>query len=189
MLDLESNCFEKWRLIKKSGPPGYLKNFFPPVGWIDIGLKVWNLYDKGNNIWLSFSNVEGGWYIAYHPIKTIDSIIGILRNGFRKGPYQGCKHYININPLTNKMYPLCGEGAYFIPEISEVNIYAQSFSYLDGRFKVAFMCRINPYKVRIADLQYLQESWIVNGDALNDPYGRKRDDEVRPYKLLVLIEK
>ena len=189
MLDLESKYFENWRISSKSGPPGYLKTFFPPVGWIDIGLKAWNLYDNGNNIWLTSSNVEGEWYIAYHPIKTVESIIGILRNGFRKGPYTGCKHYRNINPLTNKIYPLCGEGVYFIPDISEVNIYAQSFSYLGGKFKVAFMCRINPYKVRIADLQYLQESWIVNGDALHDPCGRNRDDEVRPYKLLVLIEK
>jgi hypothetical protein len=189
MIDREGICFQNWRTSCKSGPPGYLKNYFPPVGWMGIGLKVWNLYDNGDNTWLSSSNVKGEWYIAYHPIRTIESIIGILINGFRKGPYQECKYYRNMNPLTNYIYPECGEGAYFIPDISEVNKYAQSFKYLNGQFKVAFMCRINPYKVRIASIQYLQESWIVNGDALNDPYGRKRDDEVRPYKLLVLIEK
>ena len=42
MLDLESKYFENWRISSKSGPPGYLKTFFPPVGWIDIGVKAWN---------------------------------------------------------------------------------------------------------------------------------------------------
>ena len=51
------------------------------------------------------------------------------------------------------------------------------------------MCRINPYAVRIAKLPNDVESWIVNGDELNDPYGRRRDNEVRPYRILFFIEK
>ena len=188
MLDYRGNCLQNWRTNSKSGPPGYLKNYFPPIGWFGIGLKVFNLYDNGNNNWLKCSNERGEWYIAYHPIKSVESITGILNNGFRKGPYQGCKNFTNVNPLTNSMYPLCGEGAYFIPNASKLTMFSKSFCYLGGQFKIAFMCRINPYKVRIANL-FLEESWIVNGDILNDPYGRKRDDEVRPYRILVLIEK
>ena len=50
------------------------------------------------------------------------------------------------------------------------------------------MCRINPYAVRIAKNGSNIESWIVNGDELNDPLGRKKDNEVRPYKIIFFIE-
>ena len=53
------------------------------------------------------------------------------------------------------------------------------------------MCRINPYRVRIANY-FNKEYWIVNGDKLNDYYasilGIKRTDEVRPYRILLLKE-
>ena len=188
MLDRHGNCYLDWRKGGKNGPPGYLKNYFPPLGWYGIGLKVWNLYDNGKNTWLSNSNQQGEWYVAYHPIKSIESIIGILNGGFRRGPFQDCKHNQNVNPLTNGLYPECGEGVYFIPFFPEINLFAKSFNYLGDIFKVALMCRINPYKVRICT-QFLQESWIVNGDLLGDPNGRKRDDEVRPCRILVFIGK
>ena len=66
---------------------------------------------------------------------------------------------------------------------------AKTFNYLGNIFKIALMCRINPYAVRIAKLPNDVESWIVNGDELNDPYGRRRDNEVRPYRILFFIEK
>ena len=50
------------------------------------------------------------------------------------------------------------------------------------------MCRINPYKVRIFKYGKNKEGWIVNGDRLNDTYGRKYDDEVRLYRVLIYIE-
>ena len=75
LLDDKGNCLDNsWRIGKKSGPPEYLKNYYSPQGWFAIGLKVWNLYDNGDNTWLSSQNVEGEWYIAYHPIKTINQL-------------------------------------------------------------------------------------------------------------------
>lgn len=50
------------------------------------------------------------------------------------------------------------------------------------------MCRLNPFKVRISKIGINNESWIVNGDDLNDFNGRKRDDEVRPYRILLFFE-
>ena len=50
------------------------------------------------------------------------------------------------------------------------------------------MCRINPYAVRIANIETDKESWVVNGDLLNDPVGIKRDKEVRPYRIIMFIE-
>ena len=50
------------------------------------------------------------------------------------------------------------------------------------------MCRINPKKVRISEYGNNQEIWIVNGDELNDPNGMKKDNEVRPYRILLIFE-
>ena len=50
------------------------------------------------------------------------------------------------------------------------------------------MCRINPYKVKICRYIDNKEAWIVNGDRLNDIEGKKYDDEVRLYRILIYIE-
>ena len=184
----QGNCFDNsWRINGKNGPPEYLKEYYPPLGWYGIGLKAWDLYDNKDNTWLGSSNKPGEWYIAYHPISSISSIMGILNNGFRKGPFQECSDYDNINPLTKNNYPQCLEGVYFIPEIIETEKYAKQFNYLNYKLKLCFMCRINPYAVRICYNDENKESWIVNGDILNDPNGRKRDEEVRIYRILLLL--
>ena len=48
------------------------------------------------------------------------------------------------------------------------------------------MCRINPYKVRIADIGNNQEYWIVTADKLEDLFIVKRTEEIRPYRILVM---
>ena len=189
MIDFNFICVNQWQVGRKTGPKGYEKEYYAPEGWIGIALKVLNKYDNGDNTWLKNDNSEGEWYNAYHPIKSLESIRGILDNGFRRGPYQDCKDEININPLTQFLYPKCGKGVYFIPDIIETKVFSPPFNYLGDKFRLAFMCRVNPKKVRIADIGLGQESWIVNGDKLDDPLGKKREDEVRPYRILVYLEK
>ena len=46
----------------------------------------------------------------------------------------------------------------------------------------------NPYIERIAMNFNNKEYRIVNGDDINDQNGRKRDDEVRDYRILILVE-
>lgn len=187
-LDPIGDCFDKWQINRKNGPPGYLKDYSPPLGWTGIGLKVLNLYDNGDNTWLGTINKNGQWYIAYHGIKTLASISGILNIGFRRGPFQLYKNKKNDNPLNNQLYPICGEGVYFIPNFTDATRNTNIIYYLGYKIRVVLMCRINPYKVRIAKIGYNQESWIVNGDKLNDINGRIRDDEVRPYRILINFE-
>lgn len=177
-----------WLIGRKNGPPELLKEYSPPMGWYGIGLRVINLYDNNNDTWLGNSNKKGEWLIAYHGIKSIESINGILFNGFRKGIYQERSKYKNINYLTNTQYPLCGEGVYFIPNFLETCKYIHKFKYKDNFYKIILMCRINPYKVRICEIDNNLESWIVNGDELNDLNGKKYDDEVRVYRILMKIE-
>ena len=47
------------------------------------------------------------------------------------------------------------------------------------------MCRVNPFEVRIAKIRENLEYWIVEGDKLGDLYGKKRSDQVRPYRILM----
>ena len=37
----------------------------PPLGWIGIGLNVWDKYDDGDNTWIGMSNAKGEWCVAY----------------------------------------------------------------------------------------------------------------------------
>lgn len=186
--DSEGDCKNWCRIGKFSGPSGYLKKYIPPEGWIGIGLKVINLFDNGNNAWLGTSNQEGEWYIGYHGTKTKDSVLGIINKGFRRGENQCYKDEENINPLNKKIYPKCGVGVYFTPDINEAKNYTKIIDYLGNKFRVVFMCRINPYKVRISKIFNDIEYWIVNGDNMNGLNGRKKIDEVRPYRILLFKE-
>ena len=186
--DNRGNCLGDWQTGRKSGPKGYLKDYYPPIGWTGIGLKAWGLYDNGDNSWIGCNNSDGEWYIAYHGIKSLEALNGILLNGFRRGEYQERASYPNMNPLTNRMYQKCGEGVYFIQNFLETQKYIAVFSYLGNNYRIIFMCRVNPHKVRIANIGNNLESWIVNGDNLNDPNGRRRDDEVRIYRILVYMD-
>ena len=55
-----------WGRNQKRGPPGYLMDYDPPIGYKGYALKVAGQYDNGNDTWLGMDNVEGEWYIAYH---------------------------------------------------------------------------------------------------------------------------
>ena len=75
-----------------------------------------------------------------------------------------------------------------MPDIEEAKNAAKSFNYSGKTFKTFFMCRINPEKVRIAKYGLDKEIWVVNGDELNDPHRHKKDNEVRPYRILVILD-
>ena len=189
LLDSRGDIENDWDTGRKSGPPGYLKDYFPPIGWTGIGLKVLDLYDNKDNRWLGNSNQDGEWYIAYHGIKAINIISSIINNGFKRGPFQGYKDYQNINPLSNREYPFCGEGVYFFPYFDDVKSNAYLLNYNGIKFRVILMCRINPYKARACKYGINNhELFIVNGDRLDDNFWRKRDDEVRLYRILIYIE-
>ena len=98
LLDIVFEGWLFWKLLFL-----YLKKYIPPIGCIGIGLKVKNLFDNGDNTWLGTSNSEGEWYIGYHGTGSMDSILGIINNGFRRGENQFYKSNENINPLNKKI--------------------------------------------------------------------------------------
>ena len=170
--------FIGWRENSQNGPPGFLKKFIPPKGWTAIGLKVLNKYDNGDNTWLGTSNTPGEWYVGYHGIKDKDAISGIIRNGFIIGPRQQYMDSYNKNPLTYFSYMCCEKGAYFTPDINDAQSYTGIINYNQYNLRIVFMCRINPIRVKIADIGEYREYWLTNGTT----------DEVRPYRILFKFE-
>jgi len=150
-----------------------------PKGWVGYGLKVIDKYDK-NNIWLGMSNIEGEWWVAYHgaarasksnAVKVI--IKNIVKNGFKKGKNQVHKDYKNINNLSNKDHPIVGKGLYLSDKIAVAEGYAGTVETENKEYKIAFMCRVCPNKVRISSDE---ENYFVV-----DP----NNDCVRPYRILL----
>ena len=190
-LDPNLNCNFSTYIPRDTGPMDYLKSYKIPTGWKGYGLNV--LIQYKDKDWLGHSNSPGEWYVGYHGTKTMGSVNGIIYQGFRRGNGQTHHNSINSNPLTNQRFPLCGIGVYFTPDIDEAKKYTQSIEYNGYKYRVVFMCRINPYKARIhsdpfESLNSLRDYFIVEGDELNDFQGNKRDDEVRPYRILLLRE-
>jgi hypothetical protein len=171
-----------WGIGQKRGPPGYLINYDPPIGYIGYGLRVLNQYDNGDNTWLDYSNVYGEWYIAYHGTQ-IDAAQSIISGGFRAGQGQVHEFDNNINPLSNAQYNICGRGVYCSPIIKETEGYGQGVMIQNKEYYFTFMCRVNPYQVRICG--GYNNYWVVSGDDLNDLNAKKFDSEIRPYRILL----
>ena len=175
-----------WGIGEKRGPPGYLKVYDPPIGYIGYGLRVYNQYDNGDNTWLGYNNVKGEWYVAYHGTQ-IDAANSIIRGGFRAGENQVHRKDKNINPLSNAQYDICGRGVYCSPFIAETECYGKGVMIQNQEYYFTFMCRVNPYHVRFCG-KY-DKYWVVSGDNLSDIKAKKYDSEIRPYRILLKKKK
>ena len=51
------------------------------------------------------------------------------------------------------------------------------------KYYFTFMCRVNPYQVRICG--GYKNYWVVSGDNLHDLNAKKFDSEIRPYRILL----
>ena len=176
-LDYRGDCLDGWRENDKSGPPGYLKDYIPPKGWKGVGLNVIDIYDNGKNAWLGRKKKKGEWYICYHGTRKKRSIKEIIENNFKPGPRQKYENIDNENPLNNLYEAQVGNGIYFAKDINDAKRFAKIIEYKEYKFRVVFMCRINPKLVKICnDDKY----YVVSGDDV--------DNEVRPYRVLFHFE-
>jgi hypothetical protein len=176
-LDKEGDCLGGWRDNDKNGPPGYLKDYIPPKGWTAVGLKVKGLYDNGDNTWLGRQKERGEWYIGYHGTREIRSVKGIILYNFEPGIRNCYNEDKNENPLNNEKINKVGNGVYLAKDINVAKSYADIINYKRYKFRVVFMCRINPELVRICnDDRY----YVVSG---KDVY-----NEVRTYRVLFHYE-
>ena len=155
------------------------QKYYPPYGWIGIGLKIKNKYGKKNNIWLGKENNEGEWPVGYHGIGSgkgniFKRILNIFNGNLKEEIGKLFKNEVN-KEKNNSKYPYCGEGIYFSPNIEDAALIADktNLGFFNVKFQFVLMARVNPNKIRSPDSLPIQ--WILSDN----------NDEIRPYRLLI----
>ena len=143
-----------WGKNQKRGGEDYI----PPLGWYKFGLKVFNCYDKRNNNWLGSHNSPGEWCIAYYGFTGITKTIE--------------QKYENDDDIKNPGKKV-GIGVYCTPNPSFMERNTEIINFLQYKFKIGFMIRIKPDKIRSP--QSNKDIWVVDGT----------DDDFRPYGILL----
>ena len=151
----------------------------PPDGWIGFGLNVLNKYDNGNNDWLACDGRPGEWCIAYHGAcvhntsEQIKQIIKpILENNLKPGSGQAYSSYDDACHPGQKV----GVGVYCTPNPNTADGYSGQIDVNGHRYKVAFMLRVKPDKIRYSNSQ--PDYWVLNA-------GNGDFSEMRPYRFLI----
>ena len=151
----------------------------PPDGWIGFGLNVINKYDNGNNDWLASDGRPGEWCVAYHGAcvnsssEQIKQIIKpILQYNLRPGSRQACASYNDANHPGQKV----GRGVYCTPNPRDAEGYAGRIQVNGYTYKVAFMLRVKPDKIRYGASR--PNYWVLNGGDWNY-------SEIRAYRFLI----
>ena len=154
---------------------GGLEYFPPDSNWVGYGLRVLNQYDNGNNDWIQMNGNPNEWAVAYHgtsesAVKPIISKEGKFFSTRAEGASgQKCEDDININPLSQEKYPICGEGTYCSPHLD----YAYNYAKYYKSKGIIIMCRVNPNQIRIPET-FAKNEWITDGTK----------GTIRPYRLL-----
>ena len=169
-LDSRGNRQDGWAEGEKRGG----KEYYPPKGWIGIGLKVLDKYD--NNEWIGMVNSPGEWNVAYHGVGYFEESDGVKRitgiivtSQFKPGRRQACEDSDDIYHKGKKV----GKGVYCTPKIEVTEKYA-GISEINGKkYKTALMVRVKPDSIRCPINK--KDYWVVNGTT---------DDKIRPYRIL-----
>ena len=94
MFDKKGNRSSGWGVNEKRGGHPYI----PPIGWVGHGLKVWDVYDGGDNTWLDYHGKNGEWAVAYHGT-NLQFAECIMDKGLAPGQRQAYANYdVAIHP-------------------------------------------------------------------------------------------
>ena len=167
-LDVRGNKYNGWSSGENRGGKPYI----PPIGWIGIGLRVWDRYDGENN-WIGHNNNPGEWCVAYHGVacemnsNDVKRIIELIfKNGFKPGWRQAHSKCSDINHPGKEV----GIGVACSPSIHYAEMYA-GISNINGiNYKTVIMVRVKPSAIRCCHCTL--DNWIVNSD------------EIRPYRII-----
>ena len=127
------------------------------------------------------NNSYGEWWVAYHGAGRSQSdeetkriIHKITVDDFIAGQSQFYYEVKNSNEESNREYINVGKGLYLTDKIDIASKYLGEVKDEQGIiYNIAFMCRVNPNKVRIPDCQ--KDNFVV------DP----NSDCVRAYRILL----
>ena len=155
------------------------RQYNPPDGWIGFGLNVINKYDGGNNDWLACDGRQGEWCVAFHGAcvrntsEEIKQIIKhILLNNLKPGSGQA---YSLDNDACHPGHKV-GKGVYCTPYPNVAEGYAGTIEVNGYYYKVAFMLRVKPDKIRYSSSR--DDYWVLNA-------GDGDFSEIRPYRFLI----
>ena len=171
MLDSEGNRESGWEVGGTRG--GY--PYTPPEGWIGYGLKVRGKYDNGNDDWLACNGNTNEWAVAYHGVgrgfgMTLENAAhNIIVGGFKAGGGQYYESHDDANHPGQKV----GRGVYCSPEPKVMDDYAQSTKLNGKSYKMGFMMRVKPNKIRYSNKK--KDYWVLDGTT----------EQMRPYRLMI----
>ena len=171
-LDYRGNRCDGWGINEQRGNMDY----YPPIGWIGIGLNVMDKYDNGDNTWIEMYNLEGEWCVAYHGVGGYEELVkertsSIIEEGLKTGFTQFHKAH------EDKLHPgkKVGEGVYCTPKIEIAEKYAGAIEINGKKYKTVFMVRVKPEAIRCCgECEIAKDYWVINGTS----------DEIRPYRIL-----
>ena len=138
---------DDWGINEKRGPPGYLMDYDPPLGYKGYGLQVSKKYDNGDDTWLGYENKIGEWYIAYHGTSGLYAK-SILDIGFKRGFGQAHEYDNNINPLSKDKFQKVNKGVYCSPKISIADSYGSGNEITFNNKKYSHSSKKNSIKKR-----------------------------------------
>ena len=147
-----NNKNNKWSNDKTKGGEEY----HPPYGWINYGINVRHNFNDSNRAWISRFHKPGEWCVGYCGLKT-KSIEQIYENDD------------DIRHPGKKV----GIGVYCTSLPSLLEQDAETIELNGENYKVGFMLRIKPEKIRASSKN--KNIFVVNGN----------DDEFRPYGILI----
>ena len=155
------------------------EEYIPPIGWIGYGLKVFDVYDGGDNTWIGYSNCKGEWCVAYHGVarceknkKEVSKITGLItKSGFKASTSGAATNHDDIRHPGKK----CGLGVYCTPDINYIdnNNLAGITEFNGEYYKCTLMLRVNPEKIRQS--KDLPKEYILEANT----------DEIKPYRILL----
>lgn len=132
--------------------------YYPPNGWMRVGVKVYGEYDNGNNNWLSYDGRAGEWSICYRGVSNVTDKDKINEDD------DDIKH-------GNKKV---GNGTLCYHDPKEMDEKTGVISNnINDQYKLAFMLRVKPEQIRCPKSK--QSYWVLNGTP----------DEIRPYGILI----
>ena len=134
------------------------EKYYPPYGWIGIGLNVNNKFDKKDNSWLNKNDILSEWAIGYYLFKNLnsDEIIIKLNNIIMNNDlYLNEQFQIKIdyfNKRNNgKKTQRIGKGYYLCSDISIAEKNTGYIIFNNKKYKILLMAKVLIKSIREPD--------------------------------------
>ena len=117
--------------------------YYPPYGWIGIGLNVLGKYE--NDDWLINNSDSSEWAIAYHGISPKNSpniIMKLLKYIIIKNDLSKAICNMKSNSNDKRNWGKVGSGIYLIPNIKIAENYTGAITFNNKKYKVILMARV-----------------------------------------------